>query len=104
MKLRPLNDKLPSGEPVNSGEVAGVGLLNLGQDDELRKEAVLHDRLDDKLASGELKQPRKFIDGWFLQAMKARSKWNPWLRANAYARYAIVRIWSKFKEGKGGIE
>lgn len=90
-------DKLPSGEPCREDEVAGLGPLNLGRNDPIRKPAVFHDRLYDGIIAGTSDIPQDKADEYYLDAMLAERKHHQLGTLRAYLRYGVVKLFSLFR-------
>lgn len=91
------DDRLPSGEPCTKDEVAGLGKLNLGRNDPMRKPSVLHDRLYDGIIAGTSDITQDEADKLFLKAMLAEANHHQLGRVRAYLRYGVVRLVSFFR-------
>lgn len=91
------DDRLPSGEPCREDEVAGLGWLNLGRYDPMRKTAVFHDRLYDGIIAGTSDITQDEADKLYLKAMLAEADQHQLGYARAIFRYGIVRLVSFFR-------
>lgn len=94
---RKFNDRLPSGEPCTTDEVAGLGWFNLGRLDPIRKPAVFHDRLYDGIIAGTSDITQDEADKLYLKAMLAEADHHQLGYARSIFRYGIVRLVSLFR-------